>query len=267
MTDINWAHWVDLAIQAGINIVSAIVLWVVGRWFIGLASRLMDEQLVSRKLDPTLRRYAHSFLTVSLTVVLVIAILGFFGVQTASFAAIIGAAGVAVGLAWSGLLANFAAGIFLVVLRPFKVGDAVSVAGITGTVKEVGLFSTVIDTPDNVMTLIGNNKIFSDNIQNYSANGYRRVDLKAQLAGSADHTLAIALLQERIAAIPNVLSTPATTVDLLEFTALGPVLAVRPNCKPEHYWQVYFDSNRTIRESLAAAGFPVPEQAMVVRQR
>ncbi|MBV8679724.1 MAG: mechanosensitive ion channel family protein [Aquitalea sp.] len=266
MTDLNWTHWVDLAIQAGINIVSAIVLWVVGRWFIGLAGRLMDEQLVARKLDPTLRRYAHSFLSVSLTVVLVIAMLGFFGVQTASFAAIIGAAGVAIGLAWSGLLANFAAGIFLVVLRPFKVGDVVCVAGITGTVKEVGLFSTIIDTPDNVMTLIGNNKVFSDNIQNYSANGHRRVDLKTQLAASADHLLAISLLREKIAAIPNVLTSPAVSVDLLEFTSLGPVLAVRPSCQPEHYWQVYFDSNRVIRESLAAAGFPGPEQAMVVRQ-
>jgi small conductance mechanosensitive channel len=266
MTDINWTHWGDLAVQAGINIVSAIVLWVVGRWFIGLAGRLMDEQLVARKLDPTLRRYAHSFLSVSLTVVLVIAMLGFFGVQTASFAAIIGAAGVAIGLAWSGLLANFAAGIFLVVLRPFKVGDVVSVAGISGTVREVGLFSTIIDTSDNVMTLIGNNKIFSDNIQNFSANAYRRVDLKAQLAGSADHAQAISLLREKIAAIPNVLSEPAPTVALLEFSNLGPVLAVRPYCQPADYWQVYFDSNRVIREALAEAGFPSPEHAMVVRQ-
>ncbi|WP_293760732.1 mechanosensitive ion channel family protein [uncultured Aquitalea sp.] len=266
MDKINLSHWTDLAIQAGINIVSAILLWLVGRWLISLSTRMLDDQLRRRNLDPTLRRYAHSFLSVTLTVVLVIGILGFFGVQTTTFAAIIAAAGVAIGMAWSGLLANFAAGIFLVVLRPFKVGDAVCVAGVTGTVKEVGLFSTVVDTPDGVMTLIGNNKIFSDTIQNYSANGYRRVDLKAQLASTADHALAISLLKDKIAAIPNVLAEPATDVALLEFTPLGPVLAVRPFCKPEDYWQVYFDSNRTIRETLSAANFPSPEQAMVVRQ-
>jgi small conductance mechanosensitive channel len=116
------------------------------------------------------------------------------------------------------------------------------------------------------MTLIGNNKIFSDNIQNFSANPYRRVDLKAQLAGSADHGHAISLLREKIAAIPNVLAEPAPSVALLEFTNLGPVLAVRPYCQPADYWQVYFDSNRAIRETLAEAGFPSPEHAMVVRQ-
>ncbi|MFK7088336.1 mechanosensitive ion channel family protein [Chromobacterium violaceum] len=266
MDRINWNHWLDLAIAFGGNIVAAILLWLIGRWLIGLSTRMLDEQLSARQLDPTLRRYAHSFLSVTLTVVLVIGILGFFGVQTTTFAAVIAAAGVAVGMAWSGLLANFAAGIFLVVLRPFKVGDVVLVAGIAGQVREIGLFATTLDTPDGVQTLVGNNKIFSDTIQNYSANAMRRVDLKAQLASSADHAQAIRLLQDAIGRIPNVLAAPAPDVGLLESTALGPVLAVRPYCAPEHYWQVYFDANRAIRETLGAAGFPTPEQAMVVRQ-
>ncbi|WP_253272444.1 mechanosensitive ion channel family protein, partial [Chromobacterium subtsugae] len=185
----------------------------------------------------------------TLTVVLVIGILGFFGVQTTTFAAVIAAAGVAIGMAWSGLLANFAAGIFLMVLRPFKVGDAVSVAGVAGQVREIGLFATTLDTPDGVQTLVGNNKIFSDTIQNFSANPVRRVDLKAQLASSADHAEAIRLLSEALARIPNVLAAPRPDIGLLEFSALGPVLAVRPYCAPEHYWQVYFDSNRAIRET------------------
>jgi small conductance mechanosensitive channel len=117
-----------------------------------------------------------------LNIVLVIAILGFFGVQTTSLAALIAAAGVAIGLAWSGLLANFAAGVFLVILQPFKVGDFVTAGGIMGTVHEVGLFVTYIDTLDNVRHIVGNGKIFGDVIQNCSTNAYRRVDLTAQLA-------------------------------------------------------------------------------------
>ncbi len=161
-------------------------------------------------------------------------------------------------MAWSGLLSNFAAGAFLIVLRPFKVGDFVTVAGVTGTVKEIGLFATALNTPDNVVTLVGNNKIFSDTIQNYTSNPYRRVELKAQLAGNADHRAAIALLKEKIGAIPNVLADPPVDVEILEFNLVGPVLAVRPHTHNDHYWQVYFDTNRTIKEALAEAGFPVP---------
>ena len=161
-------------------------------------------------------------------------------------------------------MAHFAAGAFLVVLRPMKVGDFVTVGGVTGTVTELGLFTTVINTPDNVQTIIGNNKVFSDTIQNYTVNPFRRVDLKCQLAGAADHQAAMALLREKIAAIPNVLAEPKVDVEILDFTLVGPVLAVRPYCHNDHYWQVYFDTNRTIREALGAAGFPAPMPAQNV---
>ena len=262
----NLSYWSELLVRIGLNIVAAIVLWIVGRWLINLTIRLLDMQLERRQLDGTLRRYINSFLSVLLTVILVIAILGLFGVETTTFAAVLAAAGVAIGLAWSGLLANFAAGLFLIVLRPFKVGDFIAAAGITGAVTEIGLFATVMNTPDNVRTIVGNNKIFSDTIQNFSSNPFRRVELKAQLANSADHQQAFALLKERLQAIPNVLTEPPVEVELLEFTQLGPVLAVRPYCNNEHYWQVYFDTNRIIREELGRAGFPMPEQPMVIRQ-
>jgi small conductance mechanosensitive channel len=209
-------------------------------------------------------RYVGSFLTVTLNIVLVVAILGYFGVQTTTFAALVAGIGIAIGAAWGGLLGNLAAGIFLVVLRPFKVGDFISAAGVVGTVKEIGLFATAIDTPDNVMTLLGNGKVFGDTIQNFSANAYRRVELKCQLAGSADHVAAMALLREKLLAVPNVLAAPAPEVEILDFNLVGPVLAVRPFCHNDHYWQVYFDGNRVIRESLAAAGFPAPMPAQVV---
>lgn len=255
---------VTYATEIGTKIIAAIIFWVVGRWLIHLVQRMLQQVLEKQKVDPSLMRYLGNFLGVTLNIVLVVAILGYFGVQTTTFAALVAGVGIAVGAAWGGLLSNLAAGAFLLVLRPFKVGDFVTIGGITGTVQEIGLFVTAINTPDNVMTMVGNAKIFNDTIQNFTINDYRRVELKCQLAGSADHVAAMALLREKLAAVPNVLATPAVDVEILDFTLVGPVLAVRPYCHNDHYWQVYFDGNRTIREALAAAGFPAPMPAQVV---
>ena len=240
------------------KVVGALVLWLAGRWLIGLCVRMLARALGGQRFDPTLSRYLEKGLSVLLNAVLLVAILGFFGVETTTFAALLAAGGVAIGVAWGGLLANFAAGAFLVFLRPFKVGDFVTVGGVTGTVDAVGLFGTILNTPDNVVTIIGNNKVFSDTIQNYSASAYRRVDLTATINHAVDHRVAIGLLKERLAQIPNVLTTPAPVVEILQLTPAGPQLCVRPSCGNQHYWQVYFDTNRVIRESFGEAGFPVP---------
>jgi small conductance mechanosensitive channel len=253
------------AVPIGGKLVGAIVLWVVGRMVIGGVQRVADSALQHRKIDPTLGRYVHSVIGVTLTILLLLAILSVFGVETTSFAGILAAAGVAIGMAWSGLLSNFAAGVFLMVLRPFKVGDFVTVAGFTGTVKELGLFSSSIDTPDNIRTYIGNTKIFGDTIQNFTTNPYRRVDLKAQLAHSVDVKDAITKLRERLPQIAHVEKEPAPSVELLEFTAMGPVLAVRPFVHNDHYWDVYFATNEVIVEVCSKAGYPVPELHYLVR--
>jgi small conductance mechanosensitive channel len=246
------------------KVVGALALWLVGRWLVGLALRLVGRALAQQQFDATLTRYLQTGLGVVLNVALIVAILGFFGVETTTFAALIAAGGVAIGVAWGGLLANFAAGAFLVFLRPFKVGDFVSAGGVTGTVESIGLFGTTINTPDNVMTILGNNKIFSDTIQNFSANPYRRVDLTATINNAVDHHQAIAVLKGRLQRIPNVLAQPAPDVDVLQFTPAGPVLCVRPYCSNDHYWQVYFDTNRMIREAFGEAGFPAPVPAYSV---
>lgn len=248
----------------GWKLAGAVALWLVGRWLIGFALRLMGRALAGQQFDVTLSRYLQTALRILLNVALIVAILGFFGVETTTFAALLAAGGVAIGVAWGGLLANFAAGAFLVVLRPFKVGDAVSAGGVTGVVESVGLFATIINTPDNVKTIVGNNKIFSDTIQNFSANPYRRVDLTATISNAVDHRDAIRLLKQRLAAIPNVLSSPAPDVDVLQFTPAGPLLCVRPYCANQNYWQVYFDANRVIRETFGEAGFPAPMPAYAV---
>jgi small conductance mechanosensitive channel len=251
--------------QVGLMVVGAIILLIIGRWLIAFAVGLITRSLEKQRVDPTLLRYVGNIVSVILNVALIVAILGYFGVETTTFAALLAAAGVAIGLAWSGLLANFAAGAFLIVLRPFKAGDFVTAGGVTGTVKEIGLFVTTINTLDNVFTIVGNNKIFSDNIQNFSSNAYRRVDLAAQLNHAADYKIAVHMLKERLAKIPNVMTNPAPEVEILGFNLAGPMLAVRPYCHTDHYWQVYFDTNRVIRESFGDAHFPVPEQHYVVR--
>ena len=244
--------------------VGAFVLWLVGRWLIALASRLLGRALARQQFDVTLTRYLQTGLNVILNIALIVAILGFFGVETTTFAALIAAGGVAIGVAWGGLLANFAAGAFLVFLRPFKVGDVVTAGGVTGTVEAIGLFGTTINSPDNVLTILGNNKVFSDTIQNFSANPYRRVDLTALISNQVDHHRAIRLLRERLAKVPNVIATPPPDVDILQFTPSGPLLCVRPYCNNQHYWQVYFDTNRLIRETFGEAGFPAPMPSYAV---
>ena len=259
---------IGYATTFGVKILAAIAFWVAGRWLIGAAVGMVQRSLSKQSVDPTVLRYIGSVITVTLNILLVVGILGYLGVQTTTFAALIAAVGLAIGLAWSGLLANLAAGGFIIVLRPFKVGDFINAGGVTGTVMEIGLFATAINTPDNVLTLVGNNKLFSDNIQNFSHNSFRRVDLSAQLSGAADYKAAIALLKEKIAAVPNVLAEPAVVVDILEFNLVGPVLAVRPFCHNNHYWQVYFDTNRLLKDELGAAGFPapMPAQKLIVEQ-
>ena len=253
-----------IVVQAGLKIFGAVALWLVGRWLIRFALNVLARALARQVVDKTLARYVEASLSVLLNIALVVSILGYFGVETTTFAALMAAGGVAIGLAWGGLLANFAAGAFLMVLRPFKVGDSVTAGGVTGTVEAIGLFGTTINTADNVMTIVGNNKIFSDTIQNYSANPYRRVDLTVTIDNSVSHQRAIALLQDGLTSVPNVRRVPAPEVDVLQFSAAGPVLCVRPCCASEHYGQVYFDTNRMIRETFDAAGFPSPVPRVVV---
>ena len=254
-----------ILIALGIKVLEAIVLWIVGRWLIGLSIRIIGSAMTKQKIDPTLIRYINNTVAALLNIVLFVALLGFFGVETTSFAALLAAAGVAIGMAWSGLLGNFAAGVFIIILQPFKVGDFVVAGGIMGTVEEVGLFVTSINTLDNIRNIVGNGKILGDVIQNFSTNPYRRVDLQAQLSHGVDPHQAMALLRAGLLKIPNVLQNPAPSVEILTFTLAGPVLAVRPFCNNAHYWQVYFDTNALIKDSFTTAGFAVPEQHYMVR--
>ena len=267
--DFDFENIIDTATTVltafGLKILGAIVAWFVGRYLIRLGIRLMSAAFARQGIDPTLSRYMGNILSIALTIGLVIALLGYFGVETTSFAALIAGVGIAVGAAWAGLLANFAAGAFLVVLRPFRLGHYIKVAGIEGTVTEIGLFATTITTPDHVVAFVGNNKIFSDTIHNYSTSPTRRVERTAQLAHTVDAQDAIRRLREAVAKIPNVAKTPVPVVEIVDFTSRGPVLAVRPYTHNDNYWQVYFDTNRAIVDTFGEAGYPIPTDQVVSR--
>ena len=251
--------------NVGLKVIGAIILYLIGRWLINWMIHLVQRALERQKVDPTLLRYLGTVIAVHANIALVIAILGYFGVETTSFAALLAGAGLAIGTAWGGLLSNFAAGAFLVILRPYKVGDFVNAGDITGTVTAIGLFVTTFDTPDNVQTHVGNGKILAGTIQNFSANRVRRVDLTAQLHYSVNVPDAIARLMDKIKAIPNVSTDTPPVIEIGSFTEFGPVLVVRPFTHTDHYWQVYFDANKAIVAVAGEAGFPPVERKLNVK--
>ncbi len=251
----------DLAVK----VLAAIAFWIIGRWLIGRVISLMQAAMNRNHVDPTLTKYLGSVVAIALNIALVLGILGYAGIQTTSFAAMLAGAGVAIGAAWSGMLGNFAAGAFMLVLRPFKVGDFVTIGGVTGTVHELGLFGTTMITPDNVMTLVGNSKVFGDTVMNYSARPTRRVERTAQLASGVDPLDAIARFKAAVAQIPNVATDPAPEVSLLDINLVGAVIAVRPYCHTDHYWQVYFDTNEAIVRVCRDAGWPAPTPAQIMK--
>ena len=256
-----------VVIAFALKVAGAIVLYIIGRWLIGVAGTLITKALERQKIEPTIVRYIGNIISVALNVLLVIGILGYFGVETTSFAALIAALGIAIGAAWGGLLSNFAAGAFILVLRPFKVGDYVLAGEVEGTVRAIGLFTTAIDTPDNVNTMVGNAKVMNGTIKNYSHNPFRRVELTAQLDHTVDPDDAIRRLKEKLPTIANVVKAPAPDVAIITFNERGPVLAVRPYVHTDHYWQVYFDTNKAIRDTFGAAGYPAPEAHLFLRQK
>ncbi len=261
-------EWLMLAmpelIQVAKMIVGALIAVIIGRWVIGILVRLTRASLEKRSFDPTLTRYLVSLASIVLNIFLIIGVLSIFGIETTSFAALIAAMGLAIGAAWSGMLSNFAAGVFLVLFKPFKVGDFVTAGGTTGTIKEIGMFATTIATLENVFTVVGNGKIAGDTISNFSTYEHRAVDLRAQIAHGVDPKDAMARLRPVIAAIPNVLAEPMPTIEILEFNSRGSLLVVRPFTHNTHYWQVYFDTNRTIAETMGSAGYAVPAEHIAV---
>ena len=254
----------ELAITYGIKIVLAIVVYLVGKWIAKLLADGFEKTMQSRNVDETVARFTRNILYYVLFTVVIIAALGQLGVQTASFVAILGAAGLAVGFALQGSLANFAAGVLLILFRPFKAGDYVEAGGTAGVVKEISIFSTIMVTPDNKQVVVANNAIMGGNITNYSALPTRRVDLVVGVGYGSDLALVKKTLTELAAADDRILKDPETTIAVSELADSSVNLVFRPWVKTADYWGVYFDLTEKVKLKFDELGIEIPFPQMDV---
>ncbi len=241
-----------------LNIVLAIVIFVVGRWIAGLLRNGLKKIMRRRQVDEILTKFASSLIYAVFLVFVIIAALGQLGIQTTSLIAILGAVGLAVGLALQGSLSNLASGVMLIVLRPFSVGHYIEGAGIAGTVKSVQLFTTTLLSPDNRRIIVPNAKLTNDNIINYTVEEKRRIDFTFIVSYEEDIRKASALMMDVLRGDPRVLDDPAPSVGVLELGDNAVKFAVRPWVKTDEYWAVYFDIMQTMKQRLTDEGFSIP---------
>ncbi|HXI01879.1 MAG TPA: mechanosensitive ion channel domain-containing protein [Candidatus Saccharimonadales bacterium] len=242
----------------GLRVLGALAVLIIGRMVAGAARSAARRLMERAKADPTLVPFISSLLYYLILAFVVIAVLGLFGIPTASLIAVLGAAGLAVGLALQGTLSNFGAGVMLLVFRPFRVGDFVDVGGTIGTVKEIGIFTTTLSTPDNVQIVVPNASIFGQTMKNYSANETRRVDMVMGISYADDIGKAISTMQGLMDGDARVLKDPAPVIAVDELGDSSVNLVVRPWCKKEDYWALKWDLTRAFKESLEAAGCSIP---------
>lgn len=242
----------------GLRVVGAIAVLVIGRWLAGRVRKATTRGLERAKVDSALVPFVASMVYYTLLTVVVVAVLNLFGIQTTSIIAVLGAAGLAVGLALQGTLSNFAAGTMLLLFRPFRPGDYVEVGGSSGTVSEISLFTTILNTPDNVQVTIPNSSVYGETIKNYSANPNRRVDLVVGISYGDDIQVAIDTIERVVRNDKRVLAEPALTVAVGGLGDSSVDIVVRPWCAGSDYWPLKFDLTRELKQELEAAGCSIP---------
>jgi small conductance mechanosensitive channel len=248
----------------GLKIIGAILILILGRIAAGLGRRIVKRMLEKAKTEPSIVSFVGTLTYFLILTFAVLAALAKFGIQTASFVAIIGAAGLAVGFALQGSLANFAAGVLILVLRPFRVGDFIMGAGEAGVVKEISLFTTELSTPDNIKVIVPNGQLFGDVIKNVTAYDTRRIDLVLGIGYSSDIEKAYDVLMDLIKEDTRILSGPAPQIAVSELADSSVNLVVRPWVKKEDYWAVRFDLTRKIKEAFDKNGIEIPFPQRVV---
>lgn len=242
----------------GMRVLMALLILVVGKIISKFTKSTVGKMMIRSKVDTTLISFTTSLLYITLMVFVIIASLGQLGIQTTSFVAIIGAAGLAIGLALQGSLSNFASGVLMIIFRPFKVGDFIEGGGATGVVEEISIFTTTILTPDNKEIIVPNSKVSGDNIINYSAKGKRRVDLTASCSYSDNLSDVKTLLEKICNDDSRVLAEPKVQVGVLEMADSSINFVVRPWVKTEDYWALFFDLNQKIKEEFDKVGVSIP---------
>jgi len=254
-------HW-------GIKVVGAIAVLIVGRMVAGIIRSSVRKAMTKAEVDVTLIPFVASLVYYLTMAVVIIAVLSLFGIETTSLIAVLGAAGLAVGLALQGTLSNFAAGVMLLIFRPFKVGDWVEIGGISGGVVAVKIFSTVIKTGDNIMITVPNSQVWGGTIKNYNGFDTRRIDLVMGIDYGDDIQVAIDTVEKIVTAHDKVLAEPAPLVAVSNLGDSSVDLVVRPWVSGADYWAVRFDLTRQLKEGLEAAGcsFPFPQQDVHMHQ-
>ena len=242
----------------GPKVIGAIIIWIVGSWVIKKMMLGMKKIMEKGDYDVSLQKFLLNLGSWILKILLIITLLGTLGVPTTSFAAIIGAAGLAIGLAFQGSLANFAGGVLIMIFRPFKIGDLIEAQGEVGVVKEIEIFTTRLIGRSNKEVILPNGALSNGNIVNYSTEGTRRVDLTFGVSYDADIKKTKEVLMNVISSHPMVINDPAPTVNVSELADSSVNFAVRPWCKSEDYWTVYYDVTEQTKEALDAAGIEIP---------
>ena len=242
----------------GLNVIGAIVLLIVGRIAASWVSRSVRKALTKAETDASLIPFFSSMAYYVVLAVVLIAVLNLFGIETTSLIAVLGAAGLAVGLALQGTLSNFAAGVMLLIFRPIRVGDFVEVAGQAGTVTEISIFSTLLDTGDNIRITIPNAQVYGDTIRNYSFNDVRRIDLIIGIGYGDDIGQALDIIKGVVTGDARTLTDRSPTFGVFDLGDSSVNLVVRPWCKKEDYWALRWDLTRAIKEQLEAGGCSIP---------
>jgi small conductance mechanosensitive channel len=242
----------------GLKIIAAIVIFVVGRWVARALRNVTKKMMAKGDVDETLISFVGNLTYITLLAFVIIAALNQLGIQTTSFIAVIGAAGLAIGLALQGSLANFAAGVLMIIFRPFTAGDYIEGAGVAGVVEEIQIFATQLKTPDNKQIIVPNAKMMGDNITNYSAKDTRRVDMVIGVGYGDDLKKVREILEDILAKDDRILEDPAPTIGVLELGDNSVNFAVRPWVKTEDYWGAYFDVTETVKRRFDEEGISIP---------
>jgi small conductance mechanosensitive channel len=253
-----WTMIQTTGVDFGINLITAIVIFFVGKWVVNLVVKGMLKAMQKSEVDTTLRRFVANLARMLLMLFVIIAAIGALGVKTASLVALIGAAGLAVGLALQGSLSNFAAGVLIVLFRPYKVGDWIEGGGVSGSVEEVQILTTVLKTGDNKRVIIPNSQIMGTTITNYSANDTRRVDLVVGVSYSDDLDKVRKELQDLVAADDRILDDPAVTIAVSELADSSVNFVLRPWVKTADYWGVYFGLTEAVKKRFDEVGISIP---------
>ena len=256
----NWG------ISTGKQIIAALLIFLIGRLLISIINKLVAKLLARRHVDAGVQTFVKSFVNIMLTILLIVAIISKLGVDTTSFAALLASAGVAIGMALSGNLQNFAGGLIILLLRPFKVGDFIECQGVSGTVKEIQIFHTILTSPDNKVIYVPNGSLSSGTVINYSREATRRVDWTFTVEYGEDYEKVENVINKLIAADERILDTPAPFINLIALADSSVNVVVRVWVKSENYWDVFFQMNKSVYATFNKEGINFPFPQLTIHQ-